>query len=87
LGATSSLPLVVKQVKPVKVAGSGETNKFGIDKLLIAKAQAQLRATDTAVLGEADAAVRKELACFDLANRGPNQLAEFAALFVSDRGF
>ena len=30
--------------------------------------------------------MRQELACFDLANRGPNQLAEFPPLLVADRG-
>ena len=85
LGAIRGLPLVVKHVKPIKVAGSWSTNEFGVDKLLIAQAQSQLCAADAAVLREADAAVRQELAGFDLADRGADQLAEFPPLFVTDR--
>ena len=80
-------PLVVKMFKPIKIAGSRATNEFGIDKLLIAKADTQFGATDTPFWGEADAAVRQELTCFDLANRGPHQLTEFTPLLASDRGF
>src|SRR6266849_10469868 len=84
-GGTSGLPLVVKVVKPIKVAGSGFADEFGLDELLVSQAEPQISAAHAAVLREANAAVRQELAGFDLAGRGFNQLAELPTLLFSDR--
>src|SRR5215469_7207492 len=43
-------------------------------------------AAHTPVLRESNAAVREELPCLDLIDRGLNQLAEFPALTFVDRG-
>src|ERR1019366_7289087 len=85
-GATKGLPLVVKMFKPIKVARSRTADEFGVDERLVAEAQPQLGATQTSVLREANAAVRSKLACFDLADRGSDQLAELTPLLVADRG-
>src|ERR1700674_2665845 len=84
-GGTRGLPLVVKMVKPIKVTRSGTADQFGIDQLLVAQAQTQLGAAHAAVLRKADAAVRQELADFDLADGGSHQPAVFLPSFVADR--
>ena len=43
-----------------------------------------MRAADTTVLRETDAAVRRELARLDLLDRGLNQPTVFASLLVRD---
>ena len=45
-----------------------------------------MRAADTAVLREADPAVRGEMPRFQLVDRCLNQAAEFLALFLRDGG-
>jgi hypothetical protein len=54
-------PLIHKFVKPIKVARSRPTDQIRFNQLLITEAKAQMRAADTAVLREADAAVGGEL--------------------------
>ena len=80
------VPLIHKLVKPIKVTGSRSTNKLRFNKLLVPKTQPQLRTADTAVLREPDAAVRQELAGFDMAGSRLDHPAEFFPLLVSDGG-
>ena len=61
-------PLVVKLVKPIKIAGSGSTSEFQVDQWLISKAQAQMGAVHTAVSRKANPAVLRKLPSRDLAN-------------------
>ncbi len=84
--ANRGLPLVVKLVKPIKVAGSGFADKFGLDKVLVAQAEAQAGAAQAAVLGEADATVGGEEPSLDLGNGLLDQLAVLLALLLANRG-
>ena len=78
-------PLVLKLVKPIKVARSWTANQFRFHQLLVAQTKSQMRAAHTAVLREADSAVGREVAGFDLADGGLNQLAELPPLLFSNR--
>src|SRR5580658_8204323 len=69
-GAASGLPLFVKIVKPIKVAGSCPANQIRVDQWLIVETEPKMRTAHAAVLWKADAAVRNELTRFDLAYRG-----------------
>src|SRR5207245_9702634 len=80
------LPLIHKLVKPIKVARSRTTNKFRLNKLLVSETQPQLRATDAAVPRETDAAVRQELASFNMAGRRLDHTAELLSLLVRAGG-
>ena len=75
-------PLIHKFVKPIKVAGSRPTDEVRFNQVLITEAKTQMRAADTAVLRETDAAVGGELPGFQLLNGRFNQTAEFTPLFV-----
>ena len=56
-----TLPFIGTWYSATKVARSGTPDQFGLDQLLVAEAQTQLGTAHTAVLREADAAVRQEL--------------------------
>src|ERR1700674_1032950 len=75
-GAIKGLPLVVKHVKPIKVARSWLTNEFGSNECLVPEAQAKVRAADAPVLRETDSWVGRELGSFDLVGCGFGQLAK-----------
>jgi hypothetical protein len=77
--------LEIKLVKPTKVL-SRTPDKAGVDQFLSIQAQADIRAGDAGVLGEANAAVWQELGCFNPTNRILHQLAKLLTLFVCDRG-
>src|SRR5205807_1421162 len=77
--------LEIKLVKPTKVL-SRTPDKAGVDQFLSAQAQADIRASDAGVLGEANAAVRQELGCLYTTNRVLHQLTKLMTLFVGDRG-
>src|SRR6202140_2569779 len=53
-GGMNGLPLVVKHVKPIKVARSWLTNEFGSNECLVPEAQSEMRAAYTPVLRKTD---------------------------------
>src|SRR4029077_15044981 len=79
-------PLVVKHVKPIKVARSWLTNEFGFDERLVSQAQAKVCAVDAPVLRETDSWVRRKLCSFDLPSGRFDQLAKLLTLLFRDRG-
>src|SRR5271170_6688278 len=85
LGAIGGGPLLLKLVNPIKVARSRPANQFRIQQLLIPQADPEMRAAHTAVLGESDSTVRKELTRFNLVDRRLHQLAKFPALLLINR--
>jgi hypothetical protein len=87
VGDTRGLPLIHKLVKPIKVTSSWTSDQLRFDEMLISETQPQLRAADAAVLGEADATVRQELAGFDMAGRCFDQTPELFSLLICDGGF
>jgi hypothetical protein len=84
-GAIKGLPLVVKHVKPIKVARSWLTNEFGSDQLLVPEAQAEMCTADAPVPRESDSWVRRKLGRFDLMGGGFDQLAKLLTLFFGNR--
>ena len=83
----SGAPLLLKLVKPIKVARSRAANEFRIPQLLIAQTESQMSAAHTSVLREADTAMGKEVTGFNLAGRGLNELAKFSTLVFTDGSF
>src|SRR2546425_8038660 len=77
---------VRKLVKPTKVFGSWPPYQSDLDQLLPSQTKAYVRATAARVLGETDAAVGQKLGGLDPPDGVFNQLAEFLALLLSDRG-
>src|ERR1700693_998190 len=84
-GAIKALPLVVKHVKPIKVARSRLTNEFGPNQRLVPKAQAEVSTADASVLRESDSWVGRELGGFDLTCGRFDQLAKLLTLLLRDR--
>src|SRR6202021_3942275 len=80
LGSASTRPLVVKLVKPIKICCSRAANEFGIHQLLIPQAEAQMGTAGTSVLWNANCAVRKKMAGFNLLDGCFHQLAKFPTL-------
>ncbi len=77
---------VRKLVKPTKVFCSRPSHQSGVDQLLFPQAKPQVWARAAGVLREANPAVWQELGRLDPANRIGDQMAEFVALLVGDRG-
>jgi len=86
VGGTRGLPLIHKLVKPIKVTSSRTSDKLRFNKLLVTEAQPELRAANAAVLGEADAAVRQELAGFNMVGRSFDHSTELFSLLLGDGG-
>ena len=84
-GATRTLPLVVKHVKPIKVARSRLTNEFGPNEWFVPKAQAEMCAADAPVLRETDSWAGRELGSFDLTDRRFDHLAKLPTLLFGNR--
>src|SRR6201981_3730119 len=80
-GDTRARPLIQKLVKPIKIAGSWFSNQVRADQFLVTQTEAQMRTAQASVLREADAAVRRELARFDLANGRFDEATVVPALF------
>src|ERR1700693_6075882 len=74
-GAIKGLPLVVKHVKPIKVARSRLTNEFGSNECLVPKTQSEVGTANAPVLREADSWVGRELGSFALTFCGFAELA------------
>jgi hypothetical protein len=80
----SGAPLFLKLVKPIKVACSWAANQFRISQLLIVETKSQMRAAHTSVLRETDSAMGKEVAGFNLADGGLNELSKLSTLVFID---
>src|SRR5207253_1016144 len=78
--------LVIKLVKPIKAFCSWSPDESGLDQLLASETKPDIGTAAARVLRETDAAVGQELGGLDLLDGGFNQLAEFAALVVTDGG-
>jgi hypothetical protein len=83
-GAIKGLPLVVKNVKPIKIARSRLTNQFGPNKCLIPQTQPKVGTADAPVLRESNSGPRKEPGSFDLTDCCINQLAKFLPLLIGN---
>src|SRR3989449_4782525 len=77
---------VRKLVKPTKLFGSRPPHQSGLDQILPSQTEANIRTTAAGVLRETDATMGQELGGFDPPDGVFDQLAEFAALVVRDRG-
>src|SRR2546425_4147982 len=77
---------VRKLVKPTKVFGSRPPHQSGLDQFLSSQTQPYVGAAAARVLREADAAMRQKLSRLNPPDRVFDQLAEFLALLLSDRG-
>src|ERR1700688_4166588 len=84
-GAMNGLPLVVKHVKPIKVARSWLTNEFGSDECLVPEAQSEMRAANAPVLGKPDSWMRRKLCRFDLTSGRFDELPKLLTLLFRDR--
>src|ERR1700751_2693689 len=80
-GDTRVRSLIHKLVKPIKIAGSWFSNQVRADQFLVTQTEAQMRTAHASVLREADAAVRRELARFDLGNGRFDEATVLPALF------
>ena len=60
--------MLLKMFKPIKIACSRLAPELRVDYGLVPQAQPPMRAAGASIHREADAAVRRELTGFDLAN-------------------
>src|SRR6202162_1530552 len=81
-GAIKGLPLVVKHVKPIKVARSRLTNKFGPNQLFVPEAEAEGTTADAPILREANSWTGRELRSFDLTGCCFHHLAKLPPLLI-----
>src|SRR5437667_9827141 len=76
----------MKLVKPIKLFCSWPPDKSGLDQLLASETKPEIGTAAAGVLGKTDAAVRQELSRLNLPDGRFDQLTEFAALLIADRG-
>ena len=75
-------PLVLKLVKPIKVARSRSADEFGINELLTPETQTQMRTAYASILRKPNPAVWLEVSGFYLPNRVKCDLAKLSPFLV-----
>src|SRR5213078_1633160 len=85
LGASGGC-LVIKLIKPTKIFCSWPPHQSAFRQIRTSEAESDIRTTAAGVLWKANAAVRQKLGRLDPLDRVSDQLSEFLALLLGNRG-